>query len=715
MNNSANLKTLKIQNSKFTNLLHITGSKGPALIKGNTFTPNSSALRLDFVEKFDIVENIFDRCFECIKIYYNEALSHSNLIFKNNFTQTTKGITINSPYFGLALECNNHQNTLNFDWNLQEKIASKQGDDRIAAGNTFSRKNPEITYVPNSPLDYFYRDLGTEEPVFITGAGASDFGKIKIENVLPSKCSMPYPPGPVYPVHCSNGIKDANETGTDCGGSCKPCIGEDDPVPPVKIHHCMDGRMNGDETGVDCGGAFCPPCNTDHCNDGIRNHGEDDVDCGGPCPPCVAIPPSDCYDGIINGLETGVDCGGNCSPCNGDPVFPVSDPMVSDFIDTLRVIYGPDMFPPGNVITIRPELDTLTALQDNGNTAYLINTIHSFSAGDPVKVLADLQAAAPFVSVKAIHTLLSYTQHYTSDEFTSIIKNNPCVLSDPWISWIVYESNSLSSAQISLIKEAYSNGDACTDLTEIIRIKKHYMDYVIRQKIHTALSSENPDHVFVRDQLQLTEDPGAIYQIYESYIAEGDYREADRFISRYDSNEETDPGLMSQLSAFKALHQILMQYYYAGNRVVEMPASVFDQLSEWAELCYGYATIKSRAVLFDLYDRTFADMPECNPYEQVFFRTEPRTRAVSTISEILSVNPNPASDKIEVHYTSGSGDEVEGYTLSVKNVAGREVYNIYTRSATNQIPVSDLAAGVYYVSVVIASQVRKTVRFIKVQ
>ncbi|MBK9150217.1 MAG: hypothetical protein IPM26_04160 [Saprospiraceae bacterium] len=46
-----------------------------------------------------------------------------------------------------------------------------------------------------------------------------------------------------------------------------------------------------------------------------------------------------------------------------------------------------------------------------------------------------------------------------------------------------------------------------------------------------------------------------------------------------------------------------------------------------------------------------------------------------------------------MHYTSGSGDEVEGYTLSLKNVAGREVYNIYTRSATNQIPVSDLAAG----------------------
>src|SRR5437868_6185831 len=46
---------------------------------------------------------------------------------------------------------------------------------------------------------------------------------------------------------CSDGIKNQNETGVDCGGSCMVC--------PT----CSDGIMNGAETGVDCGGS-CSAC-----------------------------------------------------------------------------------------------------------------------------------------------------------------------------------------------------------------------------------------------------------------------------------------------------------------------------------------------------------------------------------------------------------------------------------------------------------------------
>jgi beta-glucanase (GH16 family) len=46
---------------------------------------------------------------------------------------------------------------------------------------------------------------------------------------------------------CSDGIKNGNETGIDCGGDCLPC------------ETCDDGLQNGNETGVDCGGD-CAPC-----------------------------------------------------------------------------------------------------------------------------------------------------------------------------------------------------------------------------------------------------------------------------------------------------------------------------------------------------------------------------------------------------------------------------------------------------------------------
>lgn len=93
---------------------------------------------------------------------------------------------------------------------------------------------------------------------------------------------------------CSDGIKNGEEIGVDCGGPCPSCFS------------CVDGILNGNETGIDCGGD-CIPCST--CVDGIQNGNETGVDCGGDCPSCPT-----CTDGVQNGDETGVDCGGSSCP-----------------------------------------------------------------------------------------------------------------------------------------------------------------------------------------------------------------------------------------------------------------------------------------------------------------------------------------------------------------------------------------------------------------
>jgi len=122
-----------------------------------------------------------------------------------------------------------------------------------------------------------------------------------------------------YAPRCDDGVRNGNETGVDCGGSCVPC--------PT----CDDDVQNGRETGMDCGGS-CVPCPT--CDDNIRNQDETDVDCGGSCEPCdlgkACRAPFDCLskscigkrcqeascaDGIVNQDEEGIDCGGSCVPC----------------------------------------------------------------------------------------------------------------------------------------------------------------------------------------------------------------------------------------------------------------------------------------------------------------------------------------------------------------------------------------------------------------
>ena len=82
---------------------------------------------------------------------------------------------------------------------------------------------------------------------------------------------------------CTDGIKNGQEEGVDCGGPCRACASPNDP-------RCDDGLKNGQEEGVDCGGLFCRACDiTPTCTDGIKNGQEEEVDCGGDCDACPPI------------------------------------------------------------------------------------------------------------------------------------------------------------------------------------------------------------------------------------------------------------------------------------------------------------------------------------------------------------------------------------------------------------------------------------------
>ena len=54
----------------------------------------------------------------------------------------------------------------------------------------------------------------------------------------------------------------------------------------VYVGTCTDGIKNNNEDGIDCGGP-CQPCILPTCNDGNQNQGEEGIDCGGPCIPCT--------------------------------------------------------------------------------------------------------------------------------------------------------------------------------------------------------------------------------------------------------------------------------------------------------------------------------------------------------------------------------------------------------------------------------------------
>jgi hypothetical protein len=84
------------------------------------------------------------------------------------------------------------------------------------------------------------------------------------------------------PIHCNNKVKDSDETGIDCGGSCLECTSPPD--------SCRNGLKDSNETGIDCGGVCPTPCPPDHCTNGVKDSDEAGIDCGGSCLSCPEPP-----------------------------------------------------------------------------------------------------------------------------------------------------------------------------------------------------------------------------------------------------------------------------------------------------------------------------------------------------------------------------------------------------------------------------------------
>jgi len=220
---------------------------------------------------------------------------------------------------------------------------------------------------------------------------------------------------------CTNGKKDSKESDVDCGGTsvCDRCIVGADCTANRDCESascnskghctaatCTDGIKNQDETGVDCGGR-CSACDigiacgsnddcdgyycldgscADHCVSGVQEMqaGESDVDCGGNCEACDdtkkcnsgtdcksticsnnKCQKATCNDGAKNQDESDTDCGGVCAPikscavgstCNGPADCAswicssttgkcVNDPVVVDDANMIDDFEDGDLFP----------------------------------------------------------------------------------------------------------------------------------------------------------------------------------------------------------------------------------------------------------------------------------------------------------------------------------------------------------------------------------
>ena len=165
------------------------------------------------------------------------------------------------------------------------------------------------------------------------------------------------------PISSVDKILVAGGTATAVGDFCRTIS----PVKEIvledcKTYYCSDGIKNWDEIGVDCGGGCGNACSTPNeetCDDGVMNQDESDVDCGGVCEPCVeCFTDDDCDDGMCyegscideeefyyyDSCETqgGVDwSGATLEDCNGEYTYDLDKPCcVGQDVALLEANFG---------------------------------------------------------------------------------------------------------------------------------------------------------------------------------------------------------------------------------------------------------------------------------------------------------------------------------------------------------------------------------------
>lgn len=630
---------------------------------------------------------------------------NQNVIVENNFSGCPEAILISEQSNdGLYLNCNTFSvfgNPSAIDVSIQSgSIAEVQGGPELAAGNIFSSGTTNIFGHDGASVNYFYQnDIPNQNP----NVDGDEIEKTPVLDGSQSKCDFTYPYLP-YPSHCYDDAQNANETGVDCGGACGPCI---------------------DPTLVTAGPPLIGPDYTNCNNNGVQDGNETGVDCGGnTCPPCGPMLVASCYNGVQDSNETGVDCGGSCDPCvftYGDdgPINNQNQQAIqqseTDFVTMVSDIYGTDIIELGNDIDINEDIQQLNALLDNGNTEQLVNYIDNNSATNAAVVINELNTISPYVSATAVHSLFNHIDNYTDTDLFNIIKNNPGLLDDSYIRYMVHQSGRLSTSQIDQIKATNRITNDRTTLQDKIRIKRMYMYTLIRERISLEMSGHNPNWGAIRAQLLKKDHRDALYQIYETFISERNYSFATQYLDIIDAEDIQIPFYKSQLNSFKELNQILVQYYYGDNRTTSIPSSVQDQLYIWANSCYGKTTIKAKAVLKELFG-VIVSSNNCNPYQTI---DKPQNRTAplvtpSIISDALfTLSPNPATNSIHIS-TDIEINSDDVYILVIYNTLGNRIVELKMESYSTGVDLTNFRAGVYMYQISKNKKLIQSNKFIKI-
>lgn len=221
----------------------------------------------------------------------------------------------------------------------------------------------------------------------------------------------------------------------------------------------------------------------------------------------------------------------------------------------------------------------------------------------------------------------------------------------------------------------------------------------------------DPDYHKIRLQLGKKDNSEAIYQVYESFIAEGKYAQAKIYLDAILVNDISDPYYKNQLLKYREVESILFDYYYAGNIKVNMPSALRQQLIDISETDNGLATHKARNILKELYGTIFSNYPPNTFYKPLEFLQNSVPRTSEAL--LVDVRPNPFHNLINISIRGEISAEIVSKAV-LYDVSGQQKSDTRLVSGIGSVETKSLPSGVYFLKVFSDEKVIHVQKLVKV-
>nr|MBP9194876.1 hypothetical protein [Saprospiraceae bacterium] len=328
----------------------------------------------------------------------------------------------------------------------------------------------------------------------------------------------------------------------------------------------------------------------------------------------------------------------------------------------------------------------------------------------PSMIIPQITPYFPNTPIDIVYDVINNSEYFSEEEIVSILENNPGVLNDDYIYWLLFKSGCFSINGANRVLHNYFESDNRIDIinqyAENYNLKYGSIRYNILESVLNGMFSESFFRICVAKKHSFKK----TYDIAESYYREGRYDISLNLVEGINNVYLSDPYNIEERNKYIQIMNIIIPHLMSSSNLENITTYELGELKIIAEHDYGVATIKAREILDYYLNMIYNETPIKYLYEPISFRTENRSVIKNNFRVLIS--PNPVKDVLNIEFDVKFTGKKK--VITIVNSSGN--INLVIETIENEIGVNalNINSGIYSIMIKIDGRLVSTEKMVKI-